>query len=403
MPRPRHQKGWLSAVVPGNAAREPRKLPRGRYWAQWHQYYTLNGSERRRRREKVIDREVAERFRIGLDYEGPLTKADAQRVLDILIAADNGGKSPMEMGVTFAVVAQQYLAMAEPNWDAHTLRSSKNLIERHLIEKLGKRPVRDINPVELQMFLNGYVNAESSKSLLDKFKLYLRAILDVAVSQRVIDRNPARDPGAKLKARSRKGQSERALMMDESAALLAQVSGVDRLIVRTFIQLGLRPEEMFALRRNDRAKDWLMIDEPGALKSTASKAAMHLPADLEMEFDHWLETVPGKPTDQMFSGYGKGKPAQDAFIKKVLKPAAERAGLADVNYQVLRRTSATLFGARAKDPKLLQGHMRHADPGISLKNYQKEVPSESKAAGLAFEVDLLAAIEEAEGAKETVN
>jgi hypothetical protein len=55
----------------------------------------------------------------------------------------------------------------------------------------------------------------------------------------------------------------------------------------------------------------------------------------------------------------------------------------------LRRTSSTLFGAKAKDPKSTQAHMRHADPSITLKIYQQAIPAEVKAAALALETDLL--------------
>jgi hypothetical protein len=34
--------------------------------------------------------------------------------------------------------------------------------------------------------------------------------------------------------------------------------------------------------------------------------------------------------------------------------------------------------------------MRHADPYVTLKHYQREVPSEVKAAAIALEKDLLA-------------
>jgi hypothetical protein len=60
-----------------------------------------------------------------------------------------------------------------------------------------------------------------------------------------------------------------------------------------------------------------------------------------------------------------------------------------VNFQSLRRTSSTLFGARAKDPKSTQAHMRHTDPYVTLKHYQREIPAEVKAAALALERDLL--------------
>jgi hypothetical protein len=88
----------------------------------------------------------------------------------------------------------------------------------------------------------------------------------------------------------------------------------------------------------------------------------------------------------------------------VLKPAAVRAGVGvfnrqsgkgavvestDVNFQVLRRTCATLFGAKAKDPRDTQAQLRHADPTVTLRHYQKSIPASVRAAALAFEAELI--------------
>jgi integrase len=40
----------------------------------------------------------------------------------------------------------------------------------------------------------------------------------------------------------------------------------------------------------------------------------------------------------------------------------------DFDFRALRRTCATLFGAKAKDPKSVQAQLRHADPTITLKH-----------------------------------
>jgi hypothetical protein len=60
-------------------------------------------------------------------------------------------------------------------------------------------------------------------------------------------------------------------------------------------------------------------------------------------------------------------------------------------YRQLRRTCATLFGDRAKDPKSTQAQLRHADPAITLKHYQKAIPASVKAAAIALENDLITA------------
>src|SRR3984885_14924371 len=274
---------------------------------------------------------------------------------------------------TFGELAREYVDLNKPNWGANTVRSSENLIDTHLIGRLGPRPIRDLSDAELQRLVNEYVEKDSSKSLLSKLTLYLRAILDMAVDRKMIDRNPAR----KLKAKSRKRSSNLAHTLEECDRLLAQVSGSDHLAIRLLAQLGLRSEELFALRRNDVRDSELVIDEAivdgetKAPKTLASAARMFVPPDLGLELRHYLETVDDNPEWWLFPSSRKHIPVRPAnFLRRVLEPAAIRAKVSirqDVggatetalNFQSLRRTSSTAFGAKAKDPKSTQAHMRH--------------------------------------------
>ena len=241
------------------------------------------------------------------EYEGPLNKADAQRVLDLLIAQDAGTYTPRDTAATFGQIAREYLATVEPGWGPHTVRTSKGLIEHALIGgKLGSRPVVELTEIELQQFLNEHVSSGASRSKLTKLLLYLRNILDHAVMKKIILANPARNPGYRLKAKSRKAVSERYLSMEECQRLLSAVVGADHLAFRILIQLGLRSEELFALRRNDVIEDMLRIDEAivegasAAVKTEASEASVYIPPDLQMEMRGWLECLGPEPRTWMF-------------------------------------------------------------------------------------------------------
>lgn len=412
MSRQRYQRGALKSFVPAQKGKPQRQLPRGSYWARWYRYVkTAAGSEKRSPREKIITKDLARSFRVGTEYEGPLTKADAQRVLDLLIARDAGTYIPPDTSATFAQVAREYLATVEPGWGAHTVRTSKGLIEYALIGgKLGSRPIAEIGEIELQQFLNEHVALGASRSKLSKLLLYLRNVLDHAVMKKLISANPARNPGYRLKAKSRKAVSGRYLTMEECQRLLSVVSGAGHLALRLLIQLGLRSEELFALRRNDVIGDMLRIDEAivegasAAVKTEASDAMLYVPPDLRMELQTWLEYLNSGPMDWLFPS-PKGRPwgAQN-YLNRVLKPAAIRARVGvfkrktskgeevestDVNFQVLRRTCATLFGAKAKDPRDTQAQLRHADPSVTLRHYQKSIPASVRAAAVALESELI--------------
>ena len=410
--RQRYQRGSLKSFVPAAKGKPKRPLPRGTYWARWYRYVRqADGREKRSPREKIITKELASSLRIRTEYAGPLTKADAQRVLDLLIARDAGTYTPPDTAATFAQIAREYLVVAEPGWGPHTVRTSKGLIESVLISgRLGNRPVVELTEIELQQFLNEHVSVDASRSKLSKMLLYIRNIFDHAVMKKIIAANPARNPGYRLKAKSRKYVSERYLSLDECRRLLSAVSGGDHLAIRILIQLGLRSEELFALRRDDVLGDALRIDEAlvegvsAPVKTDASDASVYIPPDLQIEMQGWLEWLPPDPRGWLFPAAMGGPWSAQNYLNRVLKPAAVCAGVGvftrrsrkgdavhstDVNFQVLRRTCATLFGAKAKDPRDTQAQLRHADPTVTLRHYQKSVPASVRAAAVALEEELI--------------
>lgn len=270
--RPKSQHGWLSEFMPKRG-----KLPRGRFFARWRVYVRgADGRETSKKAEKIIDRDLAVELGFDLGYDGPLNKTDARQVLDKLIRDTNANPAAtLNAKMTFGELAREYVELNKPNWGENETRVSENLIDLHLVGKLGSRPVRELGDADLQRFINGYVEKNSSMSLLTKLTTHLRSILNVAVDRRLIDRNPARN----LKAKSRKRRCNLAHTSAECGALYAVVSGRDHLAIRLLVQLGLRSEELFALRRDDVRADELVIDEAivnGHTKEPKTFASRHL-------------------------------------------------------------------------------------------------------------------------------
>ena len=67
----------------------------------------------------------------------------------------------------------------------------------------------------------------------------------------------------------------------------------------------------------------------------------------------------------------------DNYLKRVLKPAAEAAGLGDITHQMLRRSFSTMALDSGASPKDVQGQMRHTDARMSLY-YGKVIPASVK-------------------------
>ena len=71
-------------------------------------------------------------------------------------------------------------------------------------------------------------------------------------------------------------------------------------------------------------------------------------------------------------------------MKCVLRRAAKRAGILKIDFRMLRRSCATQ-AQRYASVKDTQTQMRHADPALTLRFYQKEIPESVRAAFTAMD------------------
>jgi len=323
----------------------------------------------------------------------------AQQLVGFLNPEEAGGSNPSEPAVTFEQVARHYIAIKGPDWGPHAEATAKCVIRKHLIGKLGPRPVKELTAAEIQLLINGLVRNDASQPLLRKAVLHLRAILELAQEMEIILRNPMRSPAAKIEYKSRKKKSERRLSCEECRALLSEFSGRDHLIVRMFIQLGLRPEELFALRRNDVKHDFIRIDEvftKGQIRKTQpgeTEVHVYVPPGLMLELRAWMTSNSGSDGDWLFPNVrprgdaGRFPIGQNGFRNRILQPAAERAGIPGVDLLTLRRTCATHFGQKACVTDT-QAQMRLANPSTLFKYAPQHLPESLKQAAVAIEAEI---------------
>jgi len=85
------------------------------------------------------------------------------------------------------------------------------------------------------------------------------------------------------------------------------------------------------------------------------------------------------PDDLVFQSVAKGAPMRDNnILVRHLKPAAKTIGLPWVNWQVLRRSFATLLKIKGADVKDAQALMRHSKASTTLDIYQQFVPESQR-------------------------
>jgi integrase len=385
MSRERFQRGSLKKVG------KTRKKWRGR----WHIYLKgPDGSEKLCKREKIL----------GLVSE--LTKAEAQEKLDSEIKASTNqitGNLPADL--TIRQLWDRYAGLKSASWGTATRHAvasifagqSQKKTRPSVLSLIGARPVRDVTRGPLQDLLNTMALRGDSYSAVKKARTYLNAMLDYARDERLITDNPARK--LQLPTRLLRAPCERFYTLDEVRRLLSNAHGREHLVLRIFINCGLRPGELFALREDDIEPGQLRIDEAikevergdrriGETKTTGSRAYVGISKGLQEELDIWIQArrqqqpYHSKTTsvfsDLLFPSETGTTFRLGNYLKRYLKPLAKKAGIPDMTYQALRRTCATHFQKHGK-PRDIQAQLRHSKLEMTGR-YVKEIPDQVRAA-----------------------
>ena len=171
------------------------------------------------------------------------------------------------------------------------------------------------------------------------------------------------------------------LTPDQIPVILFHLSNRDRLIVRMFLVLGLRPGELFALRWNDKEQNSLRIDSSITdgieveTKTEGSDAAVWLPVSIETELEWWRSASADPHPEAFIFPSSRGSAINtNNFLFRVLKEAAKKSGIEGVTHQMLRRTCST-YMAQLTTVKDVQAHLRHSSAKTTLEHYIKSVPA----------------------------
>jgi integrase len=362
----------------------------GKRTKKWMGFYYVyarrnDGTEHRLRRKKVL----------GL--KSTMKKWEAEKALQALIDRDAVGNVRPSPAYTFGWFwEQRYRPLKEPTWKASSAPKMVWFIDNYIAKPFYDTPLGEMNRFSIQSHLNGLAG-KFSRSVVVNFRTYVKAILDEALEQDFIGKNPAR----KLEIPRTRKPSNRMLSVEEIAELLGHMTGRNRLIVRMFLVLGLRPGELFALRRNDRlTPNSLRIDESvaatgvGEPKTVASEACVWVPPSLEAELDFWMDSQDDQRPEAFIFPSEAGTPiSTNNFRKRVLQKAADAtaaiakeedqelpaAFLKGVTFQALRRSCATHM-QHLGSVKDIQAHLRHARPNVTASVYMQEIPASVRAA-----------------------
>jgi integrase len=208
----------------------------------------------------------------------------------------------------------------------------------------------------------------------------LRLALDAAVAEGLLDANPAEQI---VLPRRRAGRAwstreRRFLTRAELVRLLDEVPAKWRPLFELLAATGLRISEAVGLRWSDLALDGpaphLQVRRAivkGAVVAPKSRhGARMIPLTVELAALLRTRRSDGAADDDfVFPGRAGGASDQGSLRRRVLVPAAERAGLSGVGFHTLRHTCASLLIESGISPLRLQRWMGHHSSAFTLETY----------------------------------
>ena len=344
---------------------------------------------------KVLDPTTGEskwkKQRVGvLGAKSKMTKYQARNALEAIIAQKTGGTTEPRADERIVTLGwftrNRFFPLREGStWKEGTASNRKPAIERDILAKFGDVPMEQINKFMLQTHLNDLARVLSA-GRVKHARFYMKAIFEEAIDQGFVEKNPARKLILPTELRP---VDKTTLTWDQLRLLLASVALRDRILLTLDMTETFRPSELFALRWSgfDIDRRTLTVSQTayrGKLrdygKTRKSLRTVHLPEGLANELWLWKQECPDPspgafilPNSRKRNGATKnGFIRTDNYRARVLKKLAKELGLRKLNFQVLRRTIATLAQTKGT-VKDVQGILGHCNPNTTANVYMQTI------------------------------
>jgi integrase len=288
-----------------------------------------------------------------------MTKTQARdAVAEIVKRFKRDMSGPMSFG---EFVEGPYFDFYTRKWKSSTAENNKQRIRSHLVTPFKDRDLPSFNRDELQDLLDS--KGGMSFSVADHLRWDLKQIFDMAIAEGRIRRNPAL---MLFTPKEAKRPVHSVMTAAEVGAAIHALDVRERLIAKLAIVAGMRPGEIFGLTWGRLAEASAevtqrvyrnKIDVPKTHQSVRKAA---ITDGMWLELDQWRSGSRYK-SDQsfVFSSERGTALSKDNVWRRNMQPSLAKVGLGWANFQVMRRTHATLMRQLKADPKAVADQMGH--------------------------------------------
>lgn len=344
----------------------------------------------------VLYREGGIRKYHTLGLFSKLTKSEAQDEQASFMAEINAKQAAiLDPHITFGGFLDGVaLPFLRKKWKRSTAGTTEGRINYHLAEFRETR-LQAITLKSLQAFL-GRKAAVLSRSMVAHLRWDLRSVFKLALAEGCIQR----DPTASLYTpRAVETEPGRAMTRKEVERYIAALDQRERVIAHLAIFAGIRPGEILGLQRQHVSGDCKIItigqrvyrgdiDTP---KTRHSRRTVAVPTRTATVLREWMEFVDGGKEAWVFASENPEKPLwRDNVWRRSMEPKLKLIGLGWANFQVLRRTHASLGHEAGIDPKVAADQRGHGI-GVALDVYTKAALAKRAEAAERLENSVFAA------------
>jgi integrase len=257
-----------------------------------------------------------------------------------------------------------------------TAQVYRYVLGRHLLPVLGSRAIAEINEPQVRRWRKKLLDSGVSTVSAAKAYRLLKAIMNTAVDDGLIRRNPCRIKGA---AQDR--SPERSVLSPGQVFALADaVDPRYRALILLGLFVSLRWGELAALRRSDIDLEARTVRVARSLnelpgggygfgppKTPAGRRVVVFPATITPDLIWHLARFTAPDGDALVFTSPTGRPLRRGnFRRRVWAKAAEVAGIPDAHFHDLRHTGNNLTAQAGANLRELMERMGHSSPRAAL-------------------------------------
>jgi integrase len=315
-----------------------------------------------------------------------MAKGAARKACDEWMAANvNGGDR--DTGIRPPLVGEflqeVFLPFYRRKWKASSRLTAEKRLRYHVIGDLGKMRLDSLGLAELQAWLQIKADAGLSHSTVNMLRFDLRAIFSLAKAEGVIAVDPT---GPLYTPKVQKLKESATLSQEEVFRAIDALPRREALMLHLTCLAGMRPGEMLALQRKHISGNYRslrveqrvyegLIDDP---KTRQSFREVELAPETAAILAQWMrDAVEGAPEAYLFAS-ASGTPVRPGNVmRRIIRPNLRKVGLESFNFQVARRTHASL--GHDIDAKVMADQRGHGI-GVALDTYTKATQEAKSAA-----------------------